>query len=749
MSKTVLALALVAALAAPPAAPASAGSAPGAAHSLSACVQRTGALIVAFEVDRSGSLAHTDPQDRRVDGISSALIGLERLTARGPARPHVEVLLGSFAGTALPRSGDAASHWRRLNGRTLDRLLEEAAAYAHQDHGRDTDYVLAFEAAEDALQQRAAAIARDGGATPCKALIFISDGRYQLTMRSPGSGLPATVHYAPGVRLDTPDGPDAAVALGRNALCDPDGLMDRLASANVITFTVALSSSADLRRADRDFLRAIATGSGGRGCGVHVSPATGQHIDVRRNLDLFLIFSNLLSPTPISTGTVCPGSPCREGTRTFAVGPDIAGFAISVSAPLPGISLALTSPDGTTRVLAPDGPRHVRLPGDVDVVQRWVRARSVDVRVDLRGDAAAWTGTWGVSFLGPAGVRLPSPPYTLQLVPGLRARIVDDELQRGATTTLEVEIVGADGAPAGHSEFAQSADLKAWLILEGQTRPLPVARQADDRFAVEVHIPDDTSAKKAIVDVKLDFDAPGASVESRGGRFPLSIVTRTVSKMWQWIAGAIAALIASLGIVIRVTGWAVPLPRKPRRGARGTFTPPQRLRVLSRPARVIPGRSVSLEPDPGRPRFGDFLPLEREGDSRGVRHIEHEPFTLQVRGGLPFVRQRGEASAGGQQLIGGTLAEALPDRRGRRVCEVPLTLENTWLFAVEHRPADGEVQGQLLLITGVEDDTGAELLDAARNALATQSWDDFDQVEAEDGPAGHDDDEPMLLGRLS
>ncbi len=155
-ARTRFALAIVGLLAAlATAAPASGSEPPGAAHTLTACLRHSDQLLVVADIDRSGSIAYTDPEGRRVDGISAALIGLERLTESSETeRPtHIEVLLSSFAGTVEPSAAAAASQWQALDGGTLDALLGSVAAYAHRDHGRDTDYVLALTAAQDALER--------------------------------------------------------------------------------------------------------------------------------------------------------------------------------------------------------------------------------------------------------------------------------------------------------------------------------------------------------------------------------------------------------------------------------------------------------------------------------------------------------------------------------------------------------------------------------------------------------------------
>lgn len=718
----------------------------GAARTTASCAAESGHLLVDIQVDRSGSLAVTDPQDRRVDGISAALIGLARLTEKRGGTPplRVDVLLSSFAGTVEPAEPGAAD-WRRLDDDSLDGLLRDAARYADRDDARDTDYVLALAAARDALNARAEQVAADDAdASPCKVVLFLSDGSYRLRDRTDATSLPSTVKYAPGVRLDRSGGGARAVAAGREHLCRPGGLMDRVAHDEIVAFTVALSGSAKFTAADRAFLESLTTGTAaGERCGRLLSPATGEFFDVRDNVDLFLTFSNLLDPEvdPDEPRVCAESEPlCREGVSSFDAPPGLRGFVLSAAAPLPGIDLALTDPSGETTLLTSDGERRLELAGTT-VDQRWIRSRALDVDAQFDRASDAWHGRWRYAFVAPAGADLPSPRVTLRLQSGLRPRLAGEpELVEGATAEFDVELVDEDDRAAPAGALARSARLRATAVdSEDEEHDVEVERTGDGTFTAKLDVPKGAAGGPWRLDAEATFAGAGAPVDPRLAVLPLG--TPTEPDFPWWLLAVFAAALALLGAIALLT-----VQRARRAAAR--FTPPQQLLVAACDVTVTPGGEPRLDPLPSVVEQR-FEPLSREGRDAPARGLSHEGFVLKVRARRPFARPRGEATAPGRQLVGGGLDGPLRGHAGHRASEAPFALSGTWLFSVARIDGDGDVHGRLLAFSSEDEriDHGRRVLDAAIAALRGQDWDGFDAADGTGGTGG--DDGPDLGSSLA
>jgi hypothetical protein len=485
-----------------------------AAQSLSRCVQTNGRLSVLMLIDESGSLAATDPFNQRVDGIRAALTGLANLSESSvDGDLEVSVLMAGFFGQVHPdpEDGEGAGAWKPVGRENLDQLLEEAGQYENLNHGRATDYVTALTAARQLLAERAAEQTEDGGAAPCQALIWFTDGRYALPQRvgKAGVGLPLELPYAPGIRLDKPGAGEEAVAAGKQEMCKPNGLMDQIQGDGVIRFTVALST--DLAREDAAFLDAATTGSAGaRRCGAHLSEVSGEYLSARDGDRLFFAFAGLGgTPAPIRVKEICPRLACVRGLSTFATVPGLSHFLIRASGGAEGppsnpprpLSLELKVPTGETVTLRAGGPDQVTLAGTT-INPRWVSSRAVEVEGDFSpGDE--WLGRWSYSLIDPATApRAPaSRSYSaVQLFTDLEPTVEGKPvLIRGTSTPLEFKFVqGSDPDQAITSgPLIRASHLVASIEdpIAGTSTDVPVAGPAPDgTFSARVTIPPSSTA---------------------------------------------------------------------------------------------------------------------------------------------------------------------------------------------------------------------------------------------------------------
>jgi hypothetical protein len=487
---------------------------PPAASSLARCLQNSDRLSVVMLIDESRSLKGTDRTNQRIDGLKAALTGLIRLAEppAGAAAPHVEVQFAGFANRVQPPPG--RGEWLDVSSATLPDLQRKADAFAERKKGRDTDYATALAGARRILVARSASIDAAEGVAPCEALVWFTDGRYQIDDRTDAEGrrLPRTVPYAPGIRIDRPKGGKRAVAAGKRFLCQPGGEMDRFVNDGIVKFTVALSSR--LKPDEAALLGAITTGAAdGERCGSELSPESGHYLETENSGDLFFLFSSLFSASPPpKEGLFCVPDPCPEGRRAFEAVPGATRFLIHATTGAEGIQLHLAGPTGGPKVLLHGGPGQLDFPG-TNVVQRWVSPRAVEVEGTFDPGDRAWQGGWTFAFVAPSGVdRGAKPLYTLQLLTDLAASPAGvQQVTLGEPTRLKFRLVDRRGALVRTGPLLRAATLHA-TVTDPTTRrsvELPLrGPAADGTFEGSVTLPARSQAAYVFVDVDPSFATP-------------------------------------------------------------------------------------------------------------------------------------------------------------------------------------------------------------------------------------------------
>jgi hypothetical protein len=473
-------------------------SAPPAVANLASCIQTTGRLSTLIVIDESGSLRNapgqpgTDPDNQRVAGVKAALTGLGRLadTAIDGNTPKVEVLLAGFASTFETAPGfnpDKTDPFTAVSSDSLPGLLAQADSFAARNTGRNTDYRLALDRARRVLSDRAAAATASGGEAPCRALIFFTDGKYDVV------------------------GGDAALRAGREALCAKDGITDQMRRDGVVTFALALSTN--IGASDLSFLEALTNG-GAQGCGTTGSAATGLFLSVADRDRLIFLFGDLFNPSPTPptpVGPVCVDAPCPSAAGSFEVVPGVSRFLLRAATGAEGIVVSLTAPNGDTHSFAIGGPPEAGLAGSA-VTQRWISPRGVEIDGAISG--AESRGTWRFTFLDPSGDHLDArPSYTLQLYADASAQLQGEpKVTLGQPTDLAFQLTDAQGNAVAQGPLAEAAHVTASIIdpSTGRATDLPVAGSgAHGQFHTTFDAPLDSTASSFELRVTTKFDAVG------------------------------------------------------------------------------------------------------------------------------------------------------------------------------------------------------------------------------------------------
>ncbi len=430
---------------------------------LASCVRDNHRLLALFLIDESGSLRQTDPSQERVKGLKVAFEELEqvRTTPIDGIRPRVDVYLAGFS-----VGFDTLAGWASLQDGVLPRLERQAEAYAARNDGLDTDYEAAFLGAHEVLGRRSAELTRDGSTSPCKAVFWFTDGKYDIEDRNgtTGARFGTSKPYAPEIRLDQPGGGARLTARGRELLCEKNGLLDQLRTADVVTVAVALTTQ--IAQEDQAFLQSVATGSG---CGSPPEQPVGALVRAADVADLVLAFDSVFqaardgTPGPSESMAVCPKAACPRGTLQFVVDPGLRRFHVLALTGGDGIVVELRGPGSTGPLrFVPSRPGSGRL-GSARVGHSWVAPNALVADADLPRDTSDWAGKWSVTFIDPSGSNPDAVARAqIHLFGDLVPRLVGaPKLTRGEESAFDVELVDAAGTPTTPKALFQTLSVGA------------------------------------------------------------------------------------------------------------------------------------------------------------------------------------------------------------------------------------------------------------------------------------------------
>ncbi len=662
---------------------------------LATCVRANKQVAVVLLIDESGSLKSTDPLNRRVVAAKSALDSLAGLAEReiDGSRPKVLVSVATFSGdysTLVP--------WAELNYTKLGQLTGDIESLTTRNSGLDTDYASALLGAQQALTTQTA--------VPCRAVMWFTDGRYDIESRR-GGALPAKT-YAPNARSARD-----IVDQGKQLICQPKGLADQLRGSQTGNLVVGLTGG--LRPADQDFLEALATGSAGSGaaattCGSVDGRLTGAFLPVNDLSELVASFDAVgallglgVQGKPQLDIPVCAQTVCAEGTREFPV--DLGMSAVHTSAQVGGndISVVLRSPEGT--ITLNNGGQDPRVEqfvlGTTKGRAVWLATDVVTIDVALPAASVKWSGAWALTLVKTTASAKPviAPGFRTFYYSSISANITTPAASQPTENgdKLAVELIDRPGGSAllpqvvgsmtismlaGHDDGSVNPAMEATLgapqgaVFVGSV-PSPAAGKNPGKMLVEIRLTTKSGVK--LIPTRVSFERAARPVPLVAPR------TKTVTTR--------RAIIIGVALLLSLVVCAAALHLRQRRR---TLPPMRNVQVIARPVRVAfdsvgRHRIVWLGQDGAESQFRlstvtfeSTLPTKRTHDLTigDIRFSKHPP-SGDVR-----------ATTVGALMMTGPETDSSKLACSVDTVTVPSSFSPMWVFAAELNDEAGAIPGR-------------------------------------------------------
>lgn len=423
-----------------------------------------GDLLLLF--DTSPSLENSDPGNQRVEAASYLVHELTSFVETSGA--SLEVAVAGFA-----EDYDRSLGWTELDQGSQDRVLDAVDAYSTAVDGFETDYWVAVNGARKELASHA-------GEGDCTALIWFSDGRYDLDKRDTSKeqdDFGTTKPYGPDVELTTDAAVEKAQRAGVADLCRQGGVADAVRVQGVVTLAIGLQG--DQSADDFDLMKGIATGSAvdGSPCGARDGSHTGEFVLARDIDDLIFAFDELADPDhlPIAQETsLCQGEVCAESAHRFVLDPSISSVRILGGTDLPDYYAVLRAPDGTQSRITPGGPLSDSSPSH-DQSGEWVSDSVFSVTLTRKRDSG-WTGAWELIFVDPASTGDGRARSHLRLYGDVQPAWLHADgaqLTSGQPASLQLGLTRLDGSRVAPSDLKGTVSVGAELLLsDGTTVPI-------------------------------------------------------------------------------------------------------------------------------------------------------------------------------------------------------------------------------------------------------------------------------------
>lgn len=438
------------------------------------CIAGSKSGDILLVMDESGSLvgsgtdAATDPDAKRVEAAQAFVSRMAEYAE--VTESDINIRLAGFGGTY-----NAATDWTALesdgDGTNLDGDIEAFADRANEDW---TDYSAGLSGA---------AAAFEGGESPCRTVLFFSDGQ------------------------PTADGSSPEAIMDQ--VCHADGPVGRLRASGIQVFTIGLSSgSVD----PAPHMRRISEDDGCSG-----SAANGAYIDAADASALTAAFEKMAP----SLGLGFEQSRQINDSVEFTLDNSVSPVKLSVTPTGAG----LEDIGSLTPVLTPPGGEPTALTEGVsDVAGNPVTVTgggdgakgAVKVNLDRGGDA--WAGNWTFGYQVEGGQSDDAGyEFQLDIIPGLSI-VVDDSqpgvpLAKSDDETIGVSIEGPDG---GNRQFDGDARFTARIEPANGEPPVTLVENADIRSGT-LDVPLDAVTGALAGSLKMDLTVTTAGVDGRPG----------------------------------------------------------------------------------------------------------------------------------------------------------------------------------------------------------------------------------------
>ncbi|WP_166139421.1 vWA domain-containing protein [Nocardioides ochotonae] len=454
-----------------------------------ACISGGGEGRVLFLLDTSASLKASDPKAARID---AALHLSDRLSEfAGASEATLEVAVARFAEGFTVTQG-----WTELDGGGNETLARAFEQYRDEPEGWETDYWQAL--------QGARAYLLDGSAEAgCSALVWLTDGMYDLDHRSTEAEQDrygTTKPYASDIELVTAEAAEEVERKGTSDLCRPGGGADALRADGITVLAIGLQGGAD--SGDFDLMSGVATQSpvDGAACGRRDASGRGSFVLAEDIGDLFFAFDGLADPEnlPAQLSTaLCQDAICDAGSHRFVTDRSISSVSVMGGADVAGYRAVFVTPRGTQHVLSSGASLEERTPG-YTLKARWLTGSVFTASIE-RGKAGSWSGEWAVVFVDPGSSGAGTARSSIRLVSDLSpvwGR--GDDLVTGEQVPLDLGVELADGSRLDPADLAGSMSLDVVLARDGED-PVPLV---EGLSAADLGAP---------VEVDLRNQAPGAA----------------------------------------------------------------------------------------------------------------------------------------------------------------------------------------------------------------------------------------------
>jgi len=360
-------------------------------ENLSTCLASGGHGRILLMLDTSGSLKQSDKENRRIAAATYFVNDLVGSLARSGA--EIDIAVAGFS-----TDFDVALGWTKLSDANEPKIARSISDFRSKNRGLETDYWNALNGARKYLGKNA-------NDNTCKVLVWFSDGAHDIEPRSSarlqekyGKSKP----YGPKIDILDERAARRVEENGLNDLCRDGGVTDQIRADGIITLAIGLKGN--LKSADFDVMRGVATSSevAGSPCGSIPGSGRGLFVLAQDLSSLIFAFDSLSDPNhlPLSTESAfCQGSVCSDHAHPFVLDSTISRVKILGGSDLRDFYAVLVTPSGERIRIEPK--QTLSMSGtSFTLAGEWRDDTVFSLVLDRKSDSG-WIGEWQLIFVDP------------------------------------------------------------------------------------------------------------------------------------------------------------------------------------------------------------------------------------------------------------------------------------------------------------------------------------------------------------